>query len=176
MTLGGDPLRIAFVGESAGGNLAINVSMMARDHNIAMPLHQVLIYPVAGVDMNTPSYLDNANAKPLNKPMMDWFMQHVLANPSDKEDPRLDIIGRANLRDLPRTTIITAEIDPLRSEGHMLAAKLEAAGVPVNLKDYEGAAHEFFGMAAVVEDAKDAQAVVATDLRSAFKTSLSMNQ
>ena len=70
---GGDPKRVAVAGESAGGNLAASVAIMARDKGVQAPVHMLLVYPVAGVDTNTPSYQQNANAKPLNKAMMQWF-------------------------------------------------------------------------------------------------------
>ena len=64
--------------------------------------------------------------------------------------------------------LILAQIDPLRSEGEKLAELLKQAGVKVNLKSYDGVAHEFFGMGAVVDKAKDAVSVVAADLKAAF--------
>jgi acetyl esterase len=167
-SFGGDPKRVAVMGESAGGNLAINVAMMARDQGVQMPVHQVLVYPLAGVDTNTPSYVANANARPLNKAEMEWFMQQALQDDQARQDPRLNVVEKANLTGLPPTTIITAEIDPLRSEGQALGRKLENAGVAVNSEDYKGVAHEFFGMGNVVADAKDAQSVVARDLQTAF--------
>ncbi|MET0427164.1 MAG: alpha/beta hydrolase, partial [Microvirga sp.] len=144
-TLGGNPQQVAVMGESAGGNLAINVSLAARDQNVQPPVHEVLVYPLAGVDMNTPSYRENENAKPLDKPMIGWFVAQLTNGDGDKADPRLDIVGKAKLSNLPPTTIITAEIDPLRSEGMDLGRKLKAAGVAVNAKDYPGVTHEFFG-------------------------------
>jgi len=166
--LGGDPSRIAVMGESAGGNLAINVAIAARDQGLPPPTHQVLITPVAGVDMETPSYQINEHARPLNKAMMGWFVGHALADALAQEDPRLDLVGRADLRGLPPTTLITAEIDPLRWEGQALAEKLRAAGVAVNAVDFEGVTHEFFGMSEVVRDARLAQEAVARDLLAAF--------
>lgn len=53
-----------------------------------MPKHQVLVYPIAGSDVNTPSYQENAMAKPLNKPMMQWFFGHYLREEKDRADPR----------------------------------------------------------------------------------------
>ena len=163
----GDPNRIAVAGESAGGNMAAAISLMARDQHVPLPLHQVLVYPVAGTDMNTPSFEENANAKPLNKAMMEWFAKHELKNPQDKLDPRIDLVN-ANLRGLPSATIITAEIDPLRSSGKMLADKLKAAGVDVDYKNYNGVTHEFFGMGAVLEESKDATKLAAKNLIKAF--------
>ena len=168
-TWGGDAKRVALVGESAGGNLAINTAIKARDNKVQAPLYQALIYPVAGVDMNTPSYQENANAKPLNKAMMGWFVKHTLSKDTDKQDPRIDLVGKADLSNLPPTTIITAEIDPLRSEGEALGKKLEEAGVKVHAKNYEGVTHEFFGMGTVVGDAKAAESAVADDLKDALK-------
>lgn len=165
---GGDPERIALVGESAGGNLAINTAIAARDQKLTAPLYEVLVYPVAGVDTNTPSYKANAKAKPLNKAVMEWFFDHETSGPKDQKDPRLDVVGKADLKGLPPTTVVTAEIDPLRSDGHMLADKLKTAGVPVIARDYEGATHEFFGMGVVVKDAKDAEQAAAQDLKKAF--------
>lgn len=74
----------------------------------------------------------------------------------------------ANLKGLPATTIIGAQYDPLRSEGALLAENLKKAGVSVNYKLYNGTTHEFFGMAAVVAEAKDAQALVTDDLKNAI--------
>jgi acetyl esterase len=157
------------MGESAGGNLAINVAIKARDAGGPAPVHQVLVYPVAGIDMNTPSYRENEDAKPLNKAMMGWFMDQVLAKPEDKNSPLLNVVGAADLARLPPATLVTAEIDPLRSEGQLLAQRLEQAGVPTEAKNYEGVTHEFFGMGAVVADAKQAQAFVAQRLTQAFE-------
>jgi acetyl esterase len=164
---GGDPNRIAVAGESAGGNLAVNVSMRARDEKITMPVRELLVYPVANSDMNSKSYLENAEAKPLNKGMMNWFVKNYLNTPAEAKDPRISLVN-ANLKGLPPTTLITAQIDPLRSEGELLAEKLRAAGVPVSFRNYDGVTHEFFGMASVLDKAKQAQEFAAEDLKKSF--------
>ncbi|RAS22307.1 alpha/beta hydrolase [Paraburkholderia bryophila] len=166
-SLGGDPDKLAVMGESAGANLALNVSIRARDAGMHAPLHQTLIYPVASNNIVSVSYEENRNARPLNKPMMLWFMQNVINSESDLTSPLIDVVS-ADLSRLPPTVVVTAGIDPLRSDGEKLAQKLQAAGVAVEHRNYRGATHEFFGMAAVVEAARDAQAFVSLAQRQAF--------
>lgn len=163
----GDSSKIAVVGESAGANLAANMSIMARDKGIKMPLYQVLVYPVANSDVNSESYLKYAAAKPLNKPMMEWFVKHALNTTAQAADPRISLVN-ANLNGLPKTLIIAAEIDPLLTEGKLLSDKLKAAQVETDYELYTGVTHEFFGMASVVPQAKDAQALAAKKLKAAF--------
>jgi acetyl esterase len=164
----GDAAKIAVMGESAGGNLATNVSIMARDKKMQMPLYQVLVYPVANNDMTNESYMKYADAKPLNKPMMAWFVKNYLTSPAQSADPRISLV-KANLAGLPKTLIIAAEIDPLLTEGKLLLEKLKAAGVETDYELYDGVTHEFFGMAAVVPQAKDAQSLASRKLKSAFE-------
>lgn len=166
---GGDPARVAVAGESAGGNLAINTAIRARDEKRTLPLHMLLVYPVAGADMTTPSYITNASAKPLGKGGMEWFVKHVFSDPAQAKDPRIDLVERKDLAGLPSATVITAEIDPLRSEGRTLAKNLVAAGVKVDAVDYRGVTHEFFGMGATVADARAAQKRAGANLRTALK-------
>ena len=164
----GDPNKIAVAGESAGGNLACAVSMMARDKKVALPKYQLIVYPIAGYDLNTPSYLANTQTKPLNKDLMAWFFKYYLRTPADGKSPMIDLV-HANLKGLPAATIVTAQYDPLMSEGKMLADNLQKAGVKVQYKNYDGVTHEFFGMAAVVPEAKEAQAFAVEGLKSALK-------
>lgn len=164
----GNPDRAAVAGESAGGNLAINTAIMARDRGEAAPLHMLLVYPVAGTEFDTPSYQENANAMPLNKSAMQWFFTQTTSSPRDLQDPRLDLVGHATLENLPSATVITAEVDPLRSEGKELADKLQAAGSKVTYQDYEGVTHEFFGMAPLLDDAVRAQQLAARELQQAL--------
>ena len=132
----------------------------------------VLVYPVAGTNTDTQSYRDNATTAPLGKADMEWFFDKVLASEDDREDARLDLVGKADLSRLPSATIITAEIDPLRSEGQTLSDKLRAAGSTVRYRYYEGVTHEFFGMAMVVPDAAAAQTFAAHELKRAFGTAI----
>ena len=166
-SLKGDPKRVALAGESAGGGLAVATAIAARDKKLQMPLAIVSVYPIAGSDTTTPSYVENATAKPLNRPMMSWFFDNYLRNAADRQDPRINLVA-ANLQGLPATTIINAQIDPLRSDGEMLAQKLQAAGVTVTQKTYDGVTHEFFGMGAVHDKAKDAEGMAADALKKAF--------
>lgn len=165
---GGDPRRVAIGGESAGGNMASAVCLMARDRKGRMPVYQLLVYPVTDTRTNTPSYRQNAKAKPLNRAMMRWFFRHTLADPRDADSKYLAILRNRNLRGLPPATVVTAEIDPLRSEGKAYADRLRSAGVPVRYRNYDGVTHEFFGMGAVVNKAKNAVAFAAGGLQSAF--------
>lgn len=165
--IGGDPRRIALAGESAGGNLAVATAIAARDARLPLPVHVLSIYPVAGSDLNTPSYQENANALPLNRAGMGWFVYHTTRAPADALDPRIDLV-KADLRDLPPVTIVQAQIDPLRSDGTMLAERLRAARVDVDSRTFDGVTHEFFGGDAVIAEAKDAQAYAGGRLRDAF--------
>ncbi|MBO9547151.1 alpha/beta hydrolase [Caulobacter sp.] len=166
-TIGGDPTRIAVAGESAGGNMAVNVAIAARDMKLQAPKAIIAVYPVADSNMATGSKVAKATAKPLNTPMLAWFFTNILAKPGDALDPRLNLVA-ATLEGLPPTTIILAEIDPLHDDGVNLADKLKAAGVQTDLKEYAGVTHEFFGMGPVVADAKDAEAYAGSKLKAAF--------
>ena len=165
--INGEPGCIAVAGESAGGNLATVVSMMARDRSVAPPLHQLLIYPVVDNDMTRVSYRDNAHAKPLSRAMMAWFLKHY-ASPADAMNPYALPLKAASLTGLPPATVITAEIDPLRSEGQAYAKKLQAAGVPVSQRDFTGVTHEFFGLGAALPLARDAQRFAGACLKKSF--------
>jgi acetyl esterase/lipase len=141
--------------------------MQARDAKIQMPAAVIAVYPVAGVDTTTPSYVENANAKPLNRAMMTWFLKYFIRTPADMNDPRINILG-GNLAGLPPTTIINAQIDPLRSDGEMLASKIKAAGGQADQKTFDGVTHEFFGMGAVLDKAMQAEQMAGDALKKAF--------
>jgi acetyl esterase len=161
-------MNVAVAGESAGGNLAAAVSIMARDKGAQLPVHQLLVYPIATYDFTTPSYQKHAKAKPLDKAMMQWFFEKYLRSPEDGKNPWISLVD-ANLKGLPAATIIRAEIDPLESDGRMLEQKLEAAGVKVDGKTVQGVTHEFFGMASIVPEAKEWQAYAVKKLKEAFE-------
>jgi acetyl esterase len=167
--INGDPTQLALAGESAGGNLAIATAIAARDHGATPPLAILAVYPVGQTgNMQTDSYVDCANAKPLDKAMIGWFVDKLIARPADKSDPRLDLVN-AELHNLPPIIIINAEIDPLRSDGEMLESALKKADVEVTRKVYDGVTHEFFGMASAVGKAKDAQEYAGKHLKKYFK-------
>lgn len=163
-----DAERLAIAGESAGGNLAMNVAIHARDAQLTQPDHILSVYPIATNDMTTPSYEAYADAMPLSREGMMWFVEHVFADPAEAADPRINLIGRDDLAGLPPVTIINAEIDPLQSEGEILAERLAAAGVTVEQMTYPGVTHEFFGMGTVVPQAQEAVDMATANLREAF--------
>ena len=167
--IGGDATRVGILGESAGGNMAGVICLRARQDGVPMPLHQVLVYPVADNDMTNESYREMENAMPLNVPMMKWFAKHYLEGTDGGMHP-LMWLNKADLSDLPPVTIINAELDPLRTEGELLADRFKAASVPVTQRTFMGVTHEFFGMSAVVTKAREAQEMAAQALRSALGT------
>jgi acetyl esterase/lipase len=168
-TFDADAARVAVAGESAGGNLAANVVIRARDEGMPLPVHQLLIYPVTSGDTTSDSYRENAMAEPLNREMMEWFFDQYLPEPDAADDPRLDLVN-ANLENLPPTTIINAEVDPLLDDGEELAEELDEAGVMVEQRTFPGVTHEFFGMKAVLPEAQEALDFAADRLTQSFTT------
>jgi acetyl esterase len=168
---GGNIANIAVAGESAGGNLAAVVSQMAMVRGAQLPLHQLLIYPVTDLAQGAESASanENADAKPLNKPMLDWFYNYYMPEGADRRNPEISPLHAVKFEGLPPATVILAEIDPLRSDGEAYAEKLYNAGVPVRLEIFRGVTHEFFGMGAVVAEAAEAVKIASQDLRDAFE-------
>ena len=167
-SFGGDPDKIALAGEGAGAQLAIDTAMTARDAKLPTAKALVLITPASGIDLKTNSWVEDSTARPWNKKAVDWAFRLYLPTPETKFDPRIDIVGAGNVDNLPPTTIVTAEDDPLRSDGERLGGKLKRATVPVEMLDYPGVTHDFFGMGAAVEKAAQAQAFVTRNLQAAF--------
>jgi acetyl esterase len=167
-SLNGDPKRLALAGESAGGNLAVATAIAARDAGLSAPRHVLSVYPVAQNTTTTASYEKYADAKPLNKPMMLWFIGYATRSPADLQDPRINLVA-ADLKGLPPVTIINAEIDPLRDDGAQLESALRQSGVSVERTLYSGVTHEFFGTAAVVDKAEQAQAYAGQRLKASLQ-------
>ena len=142
--LGGDPARLAVVGDSAGGNLAAVVALMARDAGGPAISAQVLAYPVTdGSRFDTASYRDCAEGYMLTAEAMHWFWDHY-ADPEARTDPRASPLLADDLSGLPPALVMTAEYDPLRDEGEAYAKALEAAGNAVECIRFDGFLHGFF--------------------------------
>ena len=165
---GADVGRMAFAGESAGGNLAINTAIAARNLRLPMPRHILSVYPIANSSMTLPSRFIAANAKPLSTPDLSWFGHYYTRSSADMRDPRINLVA-ADLRGLPPVTIVSAQIDPLLSDSITLTAALRRANVPVMQRTYPGVTHEFFGMGSVVRGAANANAWAVARLRPALQ-------
>ncbi|MEX2228587.1 MAG: alpha/beta hydrolase [Dehalococcoidia bacterium] len=166
--IGADGTRIAVGGDSAGGNLAAAVALMARDRGGPRIVQQSLIYPVTDHAYATPSYAQNADGYLLTKDMMVWFWDHYLGPQGDGANPYASPARASSLAHLPPALVITAEFDPLRDEGEAFGQALRAAGVQTTCTRYDGMIHGFFGMAGVIDCATDAQAETVKHLRAAF--------
>jgi len=165
-----DPARLAVGGDSAGGNLTVVVTQMAREHGGPTLAFQLLIYPAVDFrsDAGYPSMTDNAQGYLLDKQAMDWFSDHYLRDEADRTNALASPMLASDLRGLPPALVITADYDPLRDEGEAYARRLQEAGVPVTVRRYPGMIHGFFGMTALFDRAKDAQAEAVAALRMAF--------
>ena len=168
-SFGGDPKRVAMAGEGAGALLAADTAIAVHRDKLPEARALVLITPIAGINLKTNSWLEDSAARPWNDKAVAWAFNLFLPRPEDRQDPRIDIVGAADVSGLPSTTIVTAEDDPLRSDGERLGGKLQIATVPVAIRDYPGVTHDFFGMGMAVERAAEAQRFVARQLRIAFE-------
>nr|AIT69706.1 lipase/esterase AS-Trib6 [uncultured bacterium] len=150
--LGLDATRLGVIGDSAGGNLAAAVAIMARDQHGPAIKAQVLTYPAVDATMSQPSVTENAAAPLLGRPQMDWFWKHYNKHGGNAQDPRLSPLYASDLSRLPPAFISTAEFDPLRDEGEAYANKLRAAGVAVDYRRYDGVFHGFMLMAKIIPE------------------------
>jgi acetyl esterase len=165
--LGGDPTRLAIGGDSAGGNLAAAVALLARERGGPKISFQVLIYPVTDANFETGSYREMAEGYGLTRDNMQYFWELYLADEADAANSLTSVL-RADLAGLPPALVITAEFDPLRDEGDAYAAKLKAAGVPVEHVAYPGQIHGFFNVGTMMQTGDKAVEAAARSLAAAL--------
>ncbi len=169
-SLGSDADHIAVGGDSAGGNLAAVISLMARDRSGPRIRHQMLIYPVTDCSMDTPSYQEfTADGFVLSKLDMEWFWNYYIPNAKDRENPYASPARARDLKTLPPAHIITASHDPLRDEGEAFAELLKKAGNKVKVKRYEGVVHGFVSLQFVIDQGKTATRELAEELKASLK-------
>ena len=166
--IGVDGARIAVAGDSAGGNLAAAVALMARDRSGPPLRHQVLIYPVADHDFDTASYRDNATGYLLSREGMQWFWSHYVPNAAQRNEAYAAPLRAEKLALLPPATVITAEYDPLRDEGEAYAVRLRDAGVATVATRYDGQIHGFVSLFEVFDQGRTATEQIAEALRAAL--------
>lgn len=166
--LGIDGTRLAVGGDSAGGNLAAVVALLARERGGPRLRHQVLIYPVTDHDFERASYRENGSDYFLTTEAMRWFWGHYVPDPTRRDDPSAAPLRAEKLAGLPPATVITAEYDPLRDEGEAYAARLREAGVPTSLSRYEGQIHGFASMLDLLEAGRRAADEIGAALLAAL--------
>jgi acetyl esterase len=166
--LGADPQRIAVGGDSAGGNLAAGLTLMAQEAGGPHLVGQLLVYP------NTDQAADDESMRTIDDPYLfnhhsvGWYRSHYLSDPDDVYNPLASPLLAETLAGLPPALVITAEYDPLRDQGERYAARLAHDGVPVAVTRYEGMIHGFFALAGTLDAGKVARAQAAKQLRVWF--------
>jgi acetyl esterase len=162
-----DPARLVVGGDSAGGNLAAAVTLLARDNGPALA-GQLLVYPNTLYGSDTISMRNGTDPYLFNNTSVGWYWKHYLTDPADGQNPLASPLLAESHADLPPALVITAEYDPLRDEGEYYAEKLHAAGVPTTLSRYNGMVHGFFAMSGILDGGKKAMAEASTWLARTF--------
>jgi acetyl esterase len=168
-----DSSRLAIAGDSVGGNMAIAVTLMAKERGGPTFAAQLLYYPVTDAGMDTDSYHEFAEGYFLTAPGMAWFWDEYLPDKSRRSEILASPI-QANADDLsglPPALVINGQADVLRDEGEAYATNLRAAGVPVTATRYGGIIHDFVMLhpLAGTEAARAATAQGAAFLREALQ-------
>jgi acetyl esterase len=158
------PGPLAVVGDSAGGNLAAAVALLARDRRGPSIAAEVLVYPVTDFSDATPSHRNAGEGYFLKSPEVMYYWGEYLNDPEEGSNPYASPLRAPDHRGLPPTLIITAENDPLRDEGEAYGAALAAAGVETTVSRYDGQFHSFLSFLAVLDDARTAMAEIAQAL------------
>jgi acetyl esterase len=164
--LGGDPERIAVMGDSAGGNLAAVTALMARDEDGPALRAQVLVYPAVEMYERYPSEDANAEALVLTSKGMHTFAHLYLGDKYGVEDWQASPLRAVSHDGLPPALILTAFHDPLRDHGSKYADALRAAGSSADLRDYGPGIHGFASLPGVVPVAHEALGDVVAFLRT----------
>ena len=135
--------RAAVGGDSMGGNFAAVLCQELKRRGVPQPALQLLIYPAVDVASETQSMTTYADAYPLSRPLMEWFIGHYMGPDDDPADPRLSPLKLADISGLASAVIATAGFDPLVDQGEAYAKRLKEAGTPVIYRCYDGLAHGF---------------------------------
>lgn len=172
--VGGDPARVAVVGEGAGAALVAAATTRLHVEGRPAPIAMALLTPIAATAPVGDSGDDAADARPVNRATADLFLHHVSSGvPGALTDPRLDLLStpEPDLAMWPPTVVVTAGRDPFRSGGELLAERARHAGADVRLVPVPGVPHEFAGFTAVLDAADEAMAEVAEVVAGRFAQS-----
>lgn len=161
--------HVAIGGDSMGGNFAAVVAQEMKRLGEPQPALQLLIYPAVDVASQTQSMTTFADAYPLSRQTMEWFMGHYLGPGADPTDPRASPIRGADLSDLAPAVIVTAGFDPLVDQGEAYAKRLRDAGVPVVYRCYDALAHAFTAFTGAIPAADIACREIAGLAREGFE-------
>jgi acetyl esterase len=164
---GADPERLAVGGDSAGGGLAANVALRARDEHGPPIMHQLLVYPAVGTAAGSASARAYGTGYGLTNDRMAFYWNCYIPRPELAALPYVLADNAASLRGLPPATILMAECDPLHDMGVAYAERLQRDGVPVELHVYEGMIHAFFSYIAIFDQGRRAVSDAAAALRNA---------
>jgi acetyl esterase len=163
-----DSRRIAVGGDSAGGTLATGLTIAAREIGWPRPVFQTLLYPCTSAWQDTDSHRSLAKGYLLEAPTLQWMFSNYLTSERDRTDWRFAPLEAEDLSSLAPAFIALAEYDPLVDEGIEYANRLKEAGVPTQLKIYEGMTHDFARLGNIVNEASKVREEVAQQLRGAF--------
>ena len=169
--IGIDTTRVAVGGDSAGGNLAAVMALMARDAGIDLRL-QMLVYPATDASKQYDSFVENKDGPLLTVEVIDWFWSHYVGHRTADEtrgDWRFSPALAASHTGVASAYVATCSADPLRDEGNAYAELLAAANVPVHHSTFEGEPHVLFQMFNVCDGAKTLIEECAAALTAAFK-------
>ena len=168
--LGGDPSRLAVMGDSAGATLATVTCLLARDRGTPRIAYQALLYPALDLRLSASYPSRDAFGSGeyfLSVADMHWFRSHYLGNPDTEEsDPRVSPLASDDLGQLPPALIVAAGYDPLRDEAKLYADRLSAAGVPVEYRCFESTVHAFVSFSAMIPVGLEALTFVTSRLHS----------
>ncbi|MDW8802716.1 alpha/beta hydrolase [Clostridium sp. A1-XYC3] len=146
-SINGDSKHIAIAGDSSGGNITAAVSQMIRDKNGPDITCQVLIYSSTNLSqLNSNSWSQLSSKFNISKEDMEKYISLYIPKKEDKKNPYASPLLAKDLRGLPKTLMVIAEIDPLRDEGEAYGKKLKEAGNEVVISKYKGSVHGFIAM------------------------------